>query len=152
LQEVEDWSCPPGFPYFYNITIADQVDKLQREVTRFDPFNGVDELSEQEAYKMTKQALQFRRWRQSDKDWLTMRSAATRKFNNFLRQNGVPETLLLSETDPAGLASAMPVGSEPWKRWQEYRAEKPGLNDREMYPGYAGIETEYDKWSKSRTS
>jgi hypothetical protein len=150
LQEVEDWSCPPGFPHFYNITIADQVDKLQREVTRFDPFNGVDELSEQEAYKMTKQALQFRRWRQSDKDWLTMRSAASRKFNNFLRQNGVPETLLLSETDPAGLASAMPVGSEPWKRWQEYRAEKPGLNDREMYPGYAGIETEYDKWSKSR--
>ncbi|KAI1090688.1 hypothetical protein F5B19DRAFT_461886 [Rostrohypoxylon terebratum] len=107
LSIVEDWSCPPGYPHFFNLTIAGNVDYLQREVTRFDPINGIDELSPQEAYKTIRQALQFRRWRVRDELWFMMRKEATQDLNRYLVECGVPQEYMLDMDDPAGLREGM---------------------------------------------
>ncbi|RYP67713.1 hypothetical protein DL771_007120 [Monosporascus sp. 5C6A] len=61
LSAAEDWLCSPDYPHFFYITVADGVDRPQREVTRFDPVIGADEFGAQEVHKMIRQDLPFRR-------------------------------------------------------------------------------------------
>ena len=61
-----------------------------------------------------------------------MRGKAVQRLNQYLGKCNTPKQYWLDENDPAELAKAMTVGSEKWRRWQTYRAKKPGLSDREV--------------------